>query len=371
MAANLRESRLFKPISIGHCKLSHRLSMAPMTRYRATDEHNPTDDMVEYYRQRTGTPGTLIISEGTFISPVDGGYANAPGIYTDAQIAGWRKVTDAVHANGSAIFCQLWSLGRAAATDVSGREGITVSSASALQLDDKHLVPKALTEEEVSARVQNYATAAKNAVAAGFDGVEIHGANGYLVDQFTQSNSNQRTDRYGGSIENRSRFALEVAAAVSAAIGPEKTGIRLSPWSTFQGMRMQDPVPQFSHLIGGLNKLNLAFLHVVESRIFGSTDAEGNATLDFAYNLWDGPLLVAGGYTPASAAKLVDEDHPDKDIVVAIGRYWTSTPDLPFRTQNKLDWVKYDRSTFYTPKNPRGYIDYPYSKEYNTWKASL
>lgn len=369
--ASSETSRLFKPITVGSHVLSHRMAMAPMTRYRATDEHNPTDDMVRYYKQRSSTPGTLIITEGTFISPEDGGFANVPGLYTDDQIAGWKKVINAIHANKSVVFCQLWSIGRAARTEVAELEGVTVSSASPLPLDDEHLCPKALTKDEINARVRNYAAAAKNAIAAGLDDVEIHAANGYLIDQFTQSNTNHRSDEYGGSVENRARFVLEVAIAVSEAIGGEKTGIRLSPWSHFQGMRMEDPVPQFSHIIRGLNRLDVAYLHLVESRISGSIDAEGNDSLNFAHELWKGPLIVAGGYTGDSAAKLSDEEHPQRQILVGFGRYWVSTPDLPFRIQQGLDLVKYDRSHFYTKQDPVGYIDYPYSEEFAAWKASM
>lgn len=206
--------------------------------------------------------------------------------------------------------------------------------------------------------------AAKNAIAAGFDGVEIHGANGYLVDQFLQDVSNQRDDAYGGSIENRSRFAVDVAAAVSQAIGPERTGIRLSPFSTFGGMKMDDPVPQFSDVIAKLDSLQLAYLHLVESRIAGNVDVEATESLQFAYDLWKGPLLVAGGFKPESARSLVDEEQAGRDIVVVFGRSFISTPDLVYRVQKGIELEKYDRTSFYNPKSAVGYIDYPFSKEF-------
>lgn len=356
-------SKLFQPLTIGNgtIELKHRIGLCPLTRYRASDDHVPLDYVADYYAQRASQPGTILISEGTFISPEDGGTNNVPGIYNDEQIQAWRKVTDAVHAKGSFIFCQLWSIGRTANPDVAKREAITISSADEIPLSDASPRPHRLTVPEIHQKLTNYATAARNAIAAGFDGVELHGANGYLIDQFTQSNSNQRADQYGGSIENRSRFAVEATQAVCEAIGADKVGIRLSPFSTFQSMKMDDPVPQFSDLVTKLSKLNLAYLHLVESRIAGNADVESSESLKFAFDIWNRPLLVAGGFRPDTARKLVDEEYPGKDIVVMFGRYFISTPDLPFRLQNGLELNPYDRSTFYTPKSPVGYVDYPTS----------
>lgn len=271
-------TKLFTPLKVGDTQLDHRVVMAPLTRFRATDEHVPTDVMARYYAQRSVVPGTLIISEATFITARAGGYANIPGLWTDAQLAAWKKVTDAVHARGSKIFVQLWHLGRAAWPDPVGSGGAVKDedfdyehnfvSASDVPMAEGMPAPRSLSEEEIWATIGDYATAAKNSIEkAGFDGVEIHGAHGYLIDQFIQDNSNRRTDQWGGSIENRSRFALEVAKAVIKAVGKEKVGIRLSPWSTFQGMRMKDPIPQFSYLISQLRALNLSFLHLVEPRV--------------------------------------------------------------------------------------------------------
>ncbi|KAH7131720.1 putative N-ethylmaleimide reductase [Dactylonectria estremocensis] len=366
----MAQSRLLTPLSVGSIQLKHRVGLCPLTRFRATDGHVPSDLMVEYYSQRGSVSGTLLVAEGTFISVEDGGYANVPGIYNQEQIEAWKKVTDAVHKNGSYMFCQLWALGRAADPEVTAAEGTTIASSDALAIDAKSPQPRRLTVDEVKLRIQNYVSAAKNAIAAGFDGVELHGANGYLIDQFLQDCCNQRDDEYGGSIENRSRFALEVVKAVSEAIGAEKTAIRFSPWSTYNGMRMANPISQFSDIIGKLAKLNLAYLHLVESRIAGNADVEADDKLTFAYNLWEGPILVAGGLKPDVARQLVDEEHPQKNIVAMFGRSFISTPDLPFRIAKGLDLNPYIRDTFYTAKSPVGYIDYPFSKEYLAEKVA-
>lgn len=346
----MASSRLFEPLTVGNLELKHRLGLCPLTRYRASDDHVPTSMMAEYYAQRASTAGSLLVSEGTFVHEKDGGYANVPGIYNEKQVnksqtpmilpplnrrqvQAWRKVTDAVHAKGSYIFCQLWALGRTVNPKVASEEGITIVGSDTIPLNEGAPRPQRLTVEQIQGRIQNYAQAAKNAIEAGFDGVELHGANGYLIDQFIQDVSNQRDDQYGGSIEGRSRFAVEAVRAVCDAIGSEKVGLRLSPWSSFNSMRMSNPIPQFSNVIEQLSSLNMAYLHLVEPRISGNIDVESSDTLEFVYNLWKGPLLVAGGLTPASARKLVDEEHPDKNIVAMFGRSYISTPyDFPLTT---------------------------------------
>jgi NADPH2 dehydrogenase len=280
-----------------------------------------------------------------------------------------------VHAKGGYIICQLWSLGRAANGEFAEKNGFKVHSSSAVKNpdDENAAVPHAMTVEEIKERVEEYATAARNAIEAGFDGVEIHAANGYLIDQFLQDTCNQRTDQYGGSVENRSRFALEVVKAVVDAVGAERTGIRLSPWSRFQGMRMQDPVPQFEDVIGKIKEFKLAYLHLVQTRIAGNTEAahaEDGESLDFAVKMWDGPLLIAGGMTAGDAKHLVDEEYKDKDVIATFGRYYISTPDLPFRIKEGLDFNPYNRDTFYIPKSPVGYIDQPFSKEFEALHGS-
>ncbi|KAH6632303.1 hypothetical protein F5144DRAFT_573641 [Chaetomium tenue] len=364
-------SRLFQPLQLNpKIRLTHRMAMAPLTRYRASDEHVPLPLVATYYSQRAASqPGTLLVTEATFVSRAAGGYANAPGIHNPAQVAAWRTVTDAVHAKGGYIFCQLWSLGRAADAAVAEKEGFRVHSSSAVAMPEPKdaPVPVAMTVEEIKVRVGEYAHAAKCAIEAGFDGVEIHGANGYLIDQFLQDTCNQRTDEYGGSVENRSRFALEVVQAVVDAVGAERTAIRMSPWTRFQGMRMKDPIPQFSDIIRKINGFGLAYLHLVQRRV-ETSDTESvtvdGESLDFAAELWDGPLLIAGSVTPQNARELVDGQFKHKNVIATFGRYFISTPDLPFRIKEGIALNPYDRSTFYLPKSPVGYIDQPFSKEF-------
>ena len=344
--------------------------MAPLTRYRANDAHVHTSLATEYYSQRASVSGTLLITEATFISPRASGYANVPGIWNKDQIEAWKNVTDAVHKKGCYIMCQLWALGRAAKPEIvrkeAGEKAFVSSSSIAMQAGGEE--PRALEEEEIRAYIADYAQAAKNAIEAGFDGVEIHGANGYLVDQFTQDTANHRTDAWGGSVEKRSRFGLEVAKAVVDAVGNEKVGIRLSPFSTFQGMKMADPITQFSHLIEGLKNLKLAYIHLVESRVSGNADIEATERVDPLLKVWGktGPVLLAGGFQPDSAKRAVEEEYTGHDIIIVFGRHFIANPDLPFRIEKGLELTKYNRNTFYKAKSPEGYVDYPFSDE---WEA--
>jgi NADPH2 dehydrogenase len=368
MGSATPSSKLFQPLKIGKIELSNRVAMAPLTRFRADDAHVPLPIVKEYYTQRASYPGTLQITEATFISPKAGGYPNVPGIYNDAQIKAWKEVTDSVHKAGGVIYLQLWALGRAANPDVLKAEGqeTGVVSSSDVPMADNAPKPRPLTEEEIQEYIKDYAQAAKNAIEAGFDGVEVHGANGYLIDQFTQDTANKRTDRWGGSVENRARFALEVTKAVVAAVGAERTGIRLSPWSVFQGMKMEDPIPQFSYLTRELKKLNLAYLHLVESRIAGNADVETTEKIDPFIDIWanTSPILIAGGFKPDSAKRAVDEEYKDKDVVIVFGRYFISTPDLVFRLERGIPLAQYNRDTFYNAKSPEGYVDYPFGEEW-------
>jgi NADPH2 dehydrogenase len=359
-------SRLFEFLTVGRVTINHRVAMAPLTRMRASEHHVISTISVDYYSQRSSIPGTLLISEATLISAADGGIDNVPGIYNEIQIEAWRNVTNAVHKNGSHIYCQLWAMGRAADPMIAQREGFDFIGADAIPISDDAQAPRCLNIEEIQAKIKTFVSAAKNAIAAGFDGVELHGANGFLIDQFLQDRSNQRSDRYGGSIENRSQFLVEVVQAVCHAIGADRTGLRLSPWSPYNGMKMTDPLPQFRDVIQRISIFRLAYLHLVEPRISGGDEikpAAGWESLEFAYDLWQGPIIVAGGHTPQSARELVDISHSDKDIIVAFGRYFISTPDLPLRIMKNIDFSPYDRTTFYTP-GPSGYIDYPYHEAY-------
>ncbi|KAJ5786872.1 uncharacterized protein N7503_012084 [Penicillium pulvis] len=367
----MSQSRLFKPLMIGDMEVKHRIGMAPLTRLRATGDRVPTSLMKEYYSQRAAVPGTLIITEGTFISATCGGFPNGPGLWRDDQIAAWKTITNEVHSKGCYIFCQLFAMGRAADVDLAKKEGFDIVAPSAIPIEESAAVPRAMVIKEIEQIVQDFVDASRNAVAAGFDGVEIHGANGYLLDQFIQDVSNVRYDEYGGNVEDRSRLIDNVIRSVANAIGAQRVGLRLSPWSRFQGMRMKDPIPQFTDVIKKARQADIAYLHLVESRISGAMDYDGHDRLDFAFALWNGPLLVAGGYTPQEAQILVNEKYPDNDIMVIFGRYFISNPDLVYRMQEGLELNAYNRETFYVSESVAGYSDYPFSKEYLTGRQEM
>ncbi|KAG9387267.1 NemA NADH flavin oxidoreductase [Pyrenophora tritici-repentis] len=304
-------SKLFQPLKVGSTDVGHRIAMAPLTRYRMNDDYTANAMSKEYYEQRASVPGTLIISEATIPSPSAIGCRNAPGIWSPSQIAAWKPITSSIHARGCYIYCQLWHQGRAANPSVLAEDGITMVSSSAVPMTPSDATPTALSEEEIWSTIADYASAAKNAIEAGFDGVEIHGANGYLPDQFLQTTCNQRTDAWGGSIENRCRFHLEVTKAVIAAVGADKVAMRLSPYSDFNGMLMPEPEPTFSHLLSLLKPLNLAFLHIIEARITGNDDSDcgGQKTVRWMVEEWGNstPVMLAGGFKPETARKTVDE----------------------------------------------------------------
>ncbi|KAJ4172727.1 hypothetical protein NW754_002930 [Fusarium falciforme] len=326
-------------------KLQHRIVMAPLTRFRADEDQVPLPQCLEYYTQRASSPGTLIITEATSISPRHSAGPHAPGIWSQAQIEGWRKITDEVHATGCFMYCQIFAPGRA-----GHKEEYPLYSSSSVPMTDgdSDAVPQEMTESEIWDCIADFKAAALNAIKAGFDGVELHGANGYLIDQFSQSTCNIRTDRWGGSVENRSRS--------------------LSPWSTFQSMKMDVELAtrQFSHIIRGLKDLRLSYLHLIESRVVNNVDCEKKEGLEFAFDIWanQSPILVAGGFNSESASKAVDQEYRDHDTLVVFGRYFVSTPDLVFRIREGIDMNPYDRSTFYTPVETKGYTDYPFSEEF-------
>ncbi|KAF8868497.1 hypothetical protein BD779DRAFT_982686 [Infundibulicybe gibba] len=328
--------------------------------------------MGKYYSQRASVPGTLLITEATFIAAQAGGYANIPGIWSQPQINAWKQITDGVHANGSFIFLQLWALGRAAdpATLAAEDSSFPFISASNIKLRDRPAsepAPRPLTLAEIDEYVDLYAQAARNAVQAGFDGVEIHGANGYLIDQFLQDVTNKRDDEYGGSVENRSRFALRVVDAVTKAVGADWTGLRLSPWSSFQDMGMPDPLPQFTHLITALAHAHpdFAYIHLVEPRAAGDNDRtssshESNDPLRAAWA--PRRVISAGGYDRAHAIAVAEH----KGDLIAFGRSFISNPDLPKRLEKDIPLTPYNRKTFYTPLDDptaaHGYVDYPFAE---------
>ncbi|KAE9404773.1 NADH:flavin oxidoreductase/NADH oxidase [Gymnopus androsaceus JB14] len=367
---------LFQPAQVGNMLLQHRVVMAPLTRFRATADHVPPPIVAEYYAQRASIPGTFLVSEATLIKHEAGGYAHVPGIWSDEQIAAWKEVTAAVHAKGSFIYLQLWALGRAA---VPGDPDLAMEpdfpydfvSASDIPIDPLSTIkPRPLTISEIQNYVGWYSIAAKNAVErAGFDGVEIHGANGYLPDQFLQDLTNVREDSYGGSVENRARFALEVVDAVVKAVGPSKTAIRISPWNTFQGMKMKDPKPTFKHLVQEIKKAHptLSYIHFIEARVdgYGLRDEipeyENN---DFIREVWtqEGNArwsISAGGHSRESAIKTAEK----KGDLVAFGRPFIANPDLPYRLEHDIPLNKPDRTKFYVPNStaPEGFTDYPFA----------
>ncbi|KAI0818987.1 FMN-linked oxidoreductase [Irpex lacteus] len=362
--------KLFTPTKVGNSTLQHRIVLAPLTRFRASDSHVPITELVaEYYAQRAAVPGTLLLAEGTLVSPQSTGWPNAPGIWSKDQVAAWKEVVDAVHARGSFIYLQIFAMGRVASPEVLEKEGpFPLVSSSDIIPTGGSVAPRPLTIPEIKQYVDDFATAAANAVdGAGFDGVEVHAANGYLLDQFVQDVANHRTDEYGGSIENRARFALEILDAVVKKIGAERTGFRISPWSNFQDMRMKDPIPTFSYIVQQIAERypNFAFLHVIEPRVDASTDRTPSEeeSNDFIRKIWQPrPLISAGGYN----RELSIEAAETKGDLIAWGRYYVSNPDLPLRLKKNLPLTKYDRSKFYNAKEAAGYIDYSYAPENET-----
>lgn len=345
---------LWNPIDVGAIRLEHRLAMAPMTRDRSTPEGVPTDLNAEYYAQRAST--ALIITEGTQPSEDGQGYLLTPGIHTEAQIAGWRRVTDAVHGAGGRIVIQLMHVGRVShmANTPHGRQpvapsaikpaGMMFTAAGPQELPE----PRALSTAEVAQTVEDFRHAAAAAIEAGADGVEIHGANGYLVHQFLSSNANQRTDHYGGSIKNRIRFAVEVAAAVADEVGVDRTGIRISPGNPFNDIVEQDTPELYGALVPALGKLDLAYLHLMH---FGDEDLAWSIRRDWPSSL----LLNRGGADIPARAKDVEGGLAD---VITVGALTLANPDLVARVKAGAPLNSPDPSTFYGG-DERGYTDYP------------
>ncbi|THU87556.1 FMN-linked oxidoreductase [Dendrothele bispora CBS 962.96] len=361
--------KLFQPIKIANITLKHRVVLAPMTRSRVTPSDAPVPGLVkEYYAQRGSTPGTLLVTEGLAIAPKAHGFPGLPVFWTDEQINGWKEIVDAVHAKGSFIFLQILALGRGASKEALQAHDPTFEVIGAGDIPytggDK---PRPLTHEEIREYIDLYAQAAKSGVEkVGFDGVEIHGCNSDLVEQFLEDVSNNRTDEYGGSVENRARFVLEVVGAVGKAIGIEKTALRLSPWPTFFDMGMKDPVPTYSYLVEKLKELypNLAYLGVIEPRArggdFEERELEQGESNEFIQKIWSPrPLVLAGGYTRQTAIEKVESA---EGVLIAFGRHFLANPDLPVRLEKDAPLNRYDRSTFYVVgSEPKGYTDYPFA----------
>ena len=358
--------KLFEPYALGPIELSNRVVMAPLTRSRATSDGVPKDMHVDYYRQRAGAG--LIISEATNISVEGRGYAWTPGIYSDEQVVAWRKVTDAVHDAGGKIVLQLWHVGRVSHPDLQKDGQLPVApSAIAPQMQaftesgmKEVPTPRALEKDELPRVVEDYVKAARNAIAAGFDGVEIHGANGYLIDQFLRSNANQRTDEYGGSVENRMRFLLEVVEGVTQAIGSGKTGLRLSPINAFNSMKDEDPVGLSQTLAKTLSGHDLAYLHVIRSNIAGSEGQEHQKAVVAAFaEHYTGNVVLNCDFGGKEGSDTILNDKAD---AIAYGTTYIANPDLPERFKAGVALNEPNPKTFYTTE-AEGYIDYPFMDE--------
>jgi len=353
---------LFDPIRLRNLQLANRTVMSPMTRSRAVEANTPNALMAEYYGQRASAG--LIVTEGTSPSPNGLGYARIPGLFTKQHAAGWKLVTDAVHARGGKIVVQLMHTGRVghvanlpAGAEVLGPAAATL--AGEMYTDSQgmqpHTAPRAMTEADIAHAVQEFAQSARLAIEAGFDGIELHAANGYLIEQFLNPNVNTRTDGYGGSIAGRNRFALEVARATAAAIGGDKVGIRLSPHGVFNSTGPFAEVDaQYQALVEGLSGLGLLYLHVLDHSAMGApaVPAGIKAALRKAF---DGPFIAAGGFDAASAERVLESGEAD---LVAFGRPFLANPDLVARMQAAAPMNELDMATFYTP-GAKGYTDYP------------
>lgn len=383
----LENTKAFKPIKIGNVELSHRIAFPPTTRYRANDDHTPSDLNLQYYDDRSKVPGTLLISEGTHLSPFTGVSRNVPGIWNDKHVRAWKKITDKVHENKSFIAIQFWPLGRVADPLYTKELGVDLVSPSAVYWSDKHkqdielskVTYREFTTEEIEQVKQDFLHGAKNAIKAGFDFVELHDAHGYLLDTFLQPTFNHRTDKYGGSIENRARLLLELVDLLSEEIGAEKLAVRLSPWAKFNGMKGADtdihPYVTFGYVLKEFQKRadagrELAYVSIVEPRVNGNVDAEPNTNSNqFALDIWKGKLFRAGNYSyDAPLLQTLLRDIDDDRTVAGFSRYFISNPDLPNRLKLGLNLVPYHRPVFYNNSENWGYNTYlPYgvTKEFS------
>jgi N-ethylmaleimide reductase len=366
-----KTSQLFGPVELGSTRLKHRVVMAPLTRSRSVQPDGvPGDLMLEYYTQRA-SDGGLIISEAAQLSLATRGWHGAPGMYSDAQVDGWKKIVDVVHTKGGHIFAQLWHPGRFSHVSLTGGEApVSASVDPEYWQNPSRLIStpsgwiqpsphRALAKSEIPGVLEEYGKAVKRAKSAGFDGVEVHAGNGYLIDQFLQDGSNKRTDEYGGSIENRARLLFEVVEAMVSAWTHDRVGVRITPSGTFNAMSDSDPEALHAHVAEGLNRFGPAYLHIIEPRMSGylliKEDQPPLATRR-ARQVFKGNIIANGGFEPDSAAAAIE--HGDADAI-SFGRYFVSNPDLPRRIREGLLLAAYDRDTFYTFE-AKGYIDYPF-----------
>lgn len=353
-------SKLLEPYKLGPTTLPNRLVMAPLTRNRAVAGMVPSPLAVEYYGQRASAG--LLITEASQISQQGQGYQDTPGIYSKEQVAGWRKVTERVHRRGGRIFIQIWHVGRISHTTLQPNGGAPVGP-SAIRAKGKTFVggtftdisePRALALAEIPGIVDDFRRATVNAIEAGFDGVEIHGANGYLLDQFAKDGANKRTDAYGGSIENRARLMLEVTKAVASEAGPERTGIRISPVTPSNDISDSDPQPLFEHIVDHLNALKLVYIHVIEGATGGPRDV---APFDYRSlrKRFNGAYIANNGYDFALANKVLAANEAD---LIAFGKLFIANPDLVERLKRGAPLNAPDKATFYGG-DAKGYTDYP------------
>ena len=358
---------LLSTLQLNDLALNNRVVMAPLTRARAGETRIPNDIMAEYYAQRTGAG--LIITEATAISEQGYGWVNAPGIYTDEQTQGWKQVVDAVHAKGSLIFLQLWHTGRASHSSFQLNNQLPVAP-SAIKIEgmEAHTVngkqpyetPRALATEEIPLIVEDYRQAAARAKAAGFDGVEVHSANGYLIDEFLQSKTNHRTDKYGGSVENRYRFLQEVMESVLTVWDAGRVGVRLSPNGIFNDMGSPDYRETFTYVVQQLNSYNLAYLHVMDGLAFGFHELGEPISLEELRKIYHGRLMGNCGYDRNSAEQAIATGNAD---LIAFGRPYISNPDLVARFANNWQLnADADQSVWYS-SGAVGYIDFPTYQE--------
>jgi N-ethylmaleimide reductase len=349
---------LFTPVQLGALTLDNRVLMAPLTRTRADADHVPTDLMVEHYAQRASAG--LIIAEATMAMEGNSAFWREPGIYSEAQVSGWKRVTDAVHAKGGKIFLQIWHGGRACHPLLNGGRVPVAPSAMAITNDEVHTpegkkaytVPRELADEEIPAIIEGFKVAAENAKRAGFDGVEVHGANGYLLDEFLRDGANHRKGPYGGPIENRARLLLDVLDVVTQVWGSDCVGVRLSPLNSFNSMKDSDPIALVTWLAKRLNDFDLAYLHLMRADFLGEQQADVVTPVREHYR---GHLMLNMGYTGVEANTVIASGQADS---IAFGVPFLANPDLPERLRNEVELNQADPATFYT-QGPEGYIDYP------------
>ncbi len=359
--SDVSHTDLFEPVQMGSLKLRNRIAMAPLTRSRSSDEGVPGALVAQYYAQRASAG--LIVSEATNISPQGRGYVYTPGIFNAEQVAGWRAVTDAVHAKGGLIVCQLWHVGRISHPSIQPGGALPVAPSAIRPQGQAYthngfedmVTPRALELDEIPGLIETYRQATIHAREAGFDGVEVHAANGYLIEQFLKDKTNRRTDAYGGSIENRTRLLAEVVEAVVGAWSADRVGVRLSPLSGFGDIADSDPEPLYIRAVERLNAFNLAYLHMIEGATGGPREVEGGFDLQKLRRLFNGVYIANNGYDLALALKARRENLAD---VICFGRPYISNPDLVERLKTGAPLAEPDQATMYGG-DAHGYVDYP------------